>query len=439
MSTSKEQNTIKDKIYDLVEEFYELKHNNKSFVPGISEIPVSGKVFDSNEIKSLISSSLDFWLTDGDYSDQFSEKMSNFLSLKHVRLVNSGSSANLVSLASLTNKKIKNHILPGAEVITTAVGFPTTVNPIFQNNMTPVFVDSELGTYNPTADSIIDAYSAETKAIMMAHTLGNPLEIEKIKDFADDKNLWLIEDNCDALGSTYKGKYTGTYGDISTLSFYPAHHITMGEGGAVMTNSTRLQLSIDSFRDWGRDCWCKSGHDNTCNKRFDWSLGELPYGYDHKYTYSNIGYNLKLTDLQASIGVVQMDKLKEFIDSRRKNWSKIDSIVKKYSNYLSPHIPTEDSEPSWFGYAILVKENKNFSRDDFVKFLNERRISTRLLFGGNLIKQPAYEGKNYKVVGSLENADIVMNSTFWIGVYPGITDEMINYISDIFEEFLNGF
>ena len=317
-----------------------------------------------------------------EYSEEFSKKMSEFLSMKHVRIVNSGSSANLVALSALTSKKIKNFIVKGDEVITSAVGFPTTVNPIFQNNLLPVFVDSVLGTYNPTADMIIDAYTEKTKAIFLAHTLGNPFEAEKLRDFAEEKNIWLIEDNCDALGSIINNKKTGTIGHISTLSFYPAHHITMGEGGAVITNSNTLKLSIDSFRDWGRDCWCKSGHDNTCNKRFDWKLGELPYGYDHKFTYSNIGYNLKATDLQASIGVIQMDKLQYFIDKRKNNWMKINNFLEKYEDYFIRHKPTENSDPSWFGYAITVKENKYFNRDQLVNFLNENRIATRLMFGG---------------------------------------------------------
>jgi CDP-6-deoxy-D-xylo-4-hexulose-3-dehydrase len=356
--------------------------------------------------------------------------------MKFVRIVNSGSSANLVALSSLTDKKIKNHISEGDEVITSAVGFPTTVNPIFQNNLTPVFVDSVIGTYNPTADMIIEGYSEKTKAIFLAHTLGNPLEIEKIKDFCEDKNLWLIEDNCDALGSKYNNKLTGTFGHISTLSFYPAHHITMGEGGAVITNSTKLKLSIDSFRDWGRDCWCKSGHDNTCNKRFEWQLGELPYGYDHKFTYSNIGYNLKATDLQASIGYAQMEKLPNFIDLRKKNWNTINKFITTKQDYFIPHTPTINSDPSWFGYAITVKDNKKFNRDSLIKYLNENRIATRLMFGGNLIKQPAYKDKNYRVVGQIPNADVVMNSTFWIGVYPGLSENMINYVIEKIETFL---
>ena len=435
MSKNQELDLLKEKIFSLVEEYSNVKHRDIEFVPGISEIPVSGKVFDSKEIKNLVEASLEFWLTDGEYSDTFSERMSDYLGIKHVRLVNSGSSANLLALASLTNSSIKNFLTRGSEVITSAVGFPTTVNPIFQNNLTPVFIDSEIGTYNPTFEMIADAYTSETKAIMMAHTLGNPLDIEKIKDFASDKKLWLIEDNCDALGSRFNNQFTGTFGDISTLSFYPAHHITMGEGGAVLTNSTKLKLSIDSFRDWGRDCWCKSGHDNTCKKRFDWHLGELPYGYDHKYIYSNIGYNLKATDLQASVGIMQLDKLDNFINKRKTNWLRINSIIKKYEDYFEPHLPQQKSDPSWFGYAITVKDNNKFSRDEIVRYLNDRRISTRLLFGGNLIKQPAYKNKKFKISGDLKVADTVMNSTFWVGVYPGITSEMLDYMEESFDEF----
>ena len=428
--------SLEEDILNLVGKYAELRHKNYDFIPEISQIPVNGRVFDKNEVIELVKASLDFWLTDGEYSEKFSEKMSKFLDMKHVRIVNSGSSANLVALSSLTSEKIKNHINPGDEIITSAVGFPTTVNPIFQNNLVPVFIDSVLGTYNPTADMIIDAYTEKTKGIFLAHTLGNPLEVEKIVDFCEDKDLWLIEDNCDALGSTYNGKLTGTFGDISTLSFYPAHHITMGEGGAVITNSNKLKLSIDSFRDWGRDCWCKSGHDDTCGKRFDWQLGELPYGYDHKFTYSNIGYNLKATDLQASIGFVQLDKLEGFISARKANWKKINDYITKNEEFFIAHEPTQNSDPSWFGYAITVKDNNFFNRDELVKFLNENRIATRLMFGGNLIRQPAYKNKNYLVHGKLENADTVMNSTFWVGVYPGLSNEMIEYMISKFDQFL---
>jgi CDP-4-dehydro-6-deoxyglucose reductase, E1 len=429
--------SIEKNILALVEEYTELKHPKLDFLPQISQVPINGRVFDSNEVKELVKASLEFWLTDGEYSEKFSSKMSEFLNMKFVRIVNSGSSANLVAISALTDSRIKNHFTEGDEVITSAVGFPTTVNPIFQNNLVPVFVDSVLGTYNPTADMIIEGYTEKTKGIFLAHTLGNPFEVDKIKDFCEDKKLWLIEDNCDALGSKYNNVFTGTFGDISTLSFYPAHHITMGEGGAVITDSTKLKLSIDSFRDWGRDCWCKSGHDNTCNKRFDWQLGELPKGYDHKFTYSNIGYNLKATDLQASIGFVQMDKLQSFIKLRKENWKIINEYILQKPDYFLPHMPTTNSDPSWFGYAVTVKDNQEFNRDDLVKFLNENRIATRLMFGGNLIKQPAYKNKQFRVVGNTYNADIVMKSTFWIGVYPGLSREMIDYMLEKIEEFLN--
>ena len=428
---------LEQEILKLVEKYTRVKHKKIDFVPGISSVPVNGRVFDENEIKELVTSSLKFWLTDGEYSDLFSKKMADFLSMKHVRLVNSGSSANLVAMSSLTNKKIKNFINEGDHIITSAVGFPTTVNPIFQNNLVPIFIDSELGTYNPTFERIEKAFTEKTKGIFMAHTLGNPLDMNKIKDFALDKNIWIIEDNCDALGSTIDNQLTGTFGDISTLSFYPAHHITMGEGGAVITNSNKLKLSIDSFRDWGRDCWCKSGHDDTCNKRFDWQLGDLPYGYDHKFTYSSIGYNLKATDLQASIGCAQIDKLESFIKIRKSNWKKIDEFFSKYEKFFIRHQATENSEPSWFGYALTVKDNKLFNRDELIKYLNENRIATRLMFGGNLIKQPAYKDKKFIISEDLKNADIVMKSSFWIGVYPGIDSEMLQYVFETFSQFLD--
>ena len=428
---------IESEIFKLTEEYFTLRHSKPDFIPEISSVPVNGRVFDEEEMKSLMKASLDFWLTDGEFSELFSEKLSKFIDMKHIRLVNSGSSANLVALSALTSSKIKNSISDGDKVVTSAVGFPTTVNPIFQNNLIPIFVDSEIGTYNPTVENIISACDDDTKVIFMAHTLGNPFDVIKLRDFCDDKNIWLLEDNCDALGSTIEGELTGTIGNISTLSFYPAHHITMGEGGAVITNSNRLKLSIDSFRDWGRDCWCQSGHDDTCGKRFDWQLGELPYGYDHKFTYSNIGYNLKATDLQASIGVAQLDKLEEFIISRKNNWKKIDNLIRNYSDYLIPHEPSKNSDPSWFGYAISVKENNKFSRNELVMFLNENRIATRLMFGGNLIRQPAYAGKKYEVYKDLVNADYVMNNTFWIGVYPGLDDAMIQYIDEKFKQFFS--
>ena len=421
---------------DIVNSIYTIKHKKINFVPGVSNIPVNGRVFDEKEVLNAVNASLDFWLTDGPYAEEFNNKLSNFLGVKFSRLVNSGSSANLVALSSLTSSKLKNNLKPGDEVVTAAVGFPTTVNPIFQNNLTPVFVDCELGTYNPNIEDIISACSDKTKAIFLAHTLGNPFEVLELSKFCKENNIWLIEDNCDALGSTYNNKLTGTFGDISTLSFYPAHHITMGEGGAVLTSSTKLKLQIDSFRDWGRDCWCQSGHDNTCNKRYDWQLGELPYGYDHKFTYSNIGYNLKATDLQASIGLAQLDKLDGFIEKRKSNWKKVNNYISSKKEYFIPHQATPGSEPSWFGYAITVRTDK-FSRNDLIQHLNEHRIATRLMFGGNLIRQPAYSNRKFKVHNNLTNADTVMNHSFWIGVYPGITDEMYDYIFEVFENFLN--
>jgi CDP-4-dehydro-6-deoxyglucose reductase, E1 len=434
-----EENELYNELSNIVEKIYEVKHKVPDFIPGISRVPVNGRVFSSDEIKILVKASVDFWLTDGEYSEEFSQLMSKFIGLKHIRLVNSGSSANLVAVSSLTSSKIKNNLQEGDHVITSAVGFPTTVNPIFQNNLVPIFVDCEIGTYNPTADDLIKAYTENTKLIFLAHTLGNPLEMDKLVDFANEKNIWIIEDNCDALGSKYNGKFTGTFGNISTLSFYPAHHITMGEGGAVMTSSNSLKLSIDSFRDWGRDCWCKSGHDNTCNKRFDWQLGDLPHGYDHKFTYSNIGYNLKATDLQASIGVAQMDKLETFIEKRKINWDKINTFIMSLEKYFIPHEPTKNSEPSWFGYAITIRDDAPFKRTELINYLTEKRIDTRLLFGGNLIKQPAYVNKQYLVSGSLNNSDIVMNNTFWIGVYPGINNDMIEYVKEVFSDFLKNY
>ncbi len=440
MTDTKKIKDLEENILNLVEEYYKIRHKSKnSFVPYVSSVPVNGRIFDERELKSLVKASLDFWLTDGDYSELFSDKLGKFLDIKHVRLVNSGSSANLVALSSLTNKKIENHLKEGDKVITSAVGFPTTVNPIFQNNLIPIFVDNQLETYNPCFDDIVSACDEDTKAIFMAHTLGNPFDAIRLKDFCDDKNIWLIEDNCDALGSKIGEDFTGTIGHISTLSFYPAHHITTGEGGAVLTNSNRLKLSIDSFRDWGRDCWCKSGHDNTCNKRFDWQLGDLPYGYDHKFTYSNIGYNLKATDLQASIGVAQIDKLESFILKRKENWKRINNIFSKYNNYFILHKAEENTDPSWFGYAITLKNNIKFSRNDFVEFLNENNIATRLMFGGNLIRQPAYKDKVFEIYKNLDNADIVMKNSFWLGVYPGLSSDMLDYLEDRVDEFINKF
>ena len=432
----KDTEHLYEELYKIVNQIFEIKHKKTEFVPGISPVPVNGRIYNVDEILNSVNASIDFWLTDGPYAEAFNNKLSKFLNIKFSRLVNSGSSANLVALSSLTSSKLKNHLQAGDEVVTAAVGFPTTVNPIFQNNLTPVFVDCEIGTYNPSVENIINACTKKTKAIFLAHTLGNPFEALELSEYCKNNNIWLIEDNCDALGGTYKNQLTGTFGDISTLSFYPAHHITMGEGGAVLTSSTKLKLQIDSFRDWGRDCWCQSGHDNTCNKRFDWQLGDLPYGYDHKFTYSNIGYNLKATDLQASIGLAQLDKLEGFINKRKENWTKVNEYISSKPDIFVPHKATTDADPSWFGYAITLRDDK-INREELLQHLNEHRVATRLMFGGNLIKQPAYSGRNFKVHNKLENADIVMNRSFWIGVYPGISNEMYDYVFQVFDDFLN--
>lgn len=428
---------IRRQILEKVKEFYSVKKRSDEFVPGKTYISFGGRVYDEKEMINLVDSALDFWLTAGKYAKQFEKEFAEFLGLKYCLLANSGSSANLLAVSALTSPKLgKRQLKPGDEVITTACGFPTTLNPIIQNNLIPVFVDIELGTYNIDVSKIEKAISKKTKAIFIAHTLGNPANVEKILKIAKKYNLWFIEDNCDALGSKYKNKYTGTLGDISTCSFYPAHHITMGEGGAVLTNNSELKKIIASFRDWGRDCWCEPGFDDTCKKRFSWKLGDLPLGYDHKYIYSHIGYNLKITDMQAAIGCAQLEKLPQFIKARRDNFDSIYKFLKKYDKYLILPKAQKNSEPSWFGFPILVKESVPFSRNDIVNYLEDNRIATRMLFGGNLIKQPAYENVKYRVSGSLKNTDLAMNNLFWLGAYPGITEEKLDYIKKIFKKFL---
>jgi CDP-6-deoxy-D-xylo-4-hexulose-3-dehydrase len=409
----------------------------KEFVPGQDQINYAGRVFDEKEIINLVDSSLDFWLTAGRYAKQFEKDFAKFLGVNYCLLTNSGSSANLLAVSALTSPKLgKRQLKPGDEVITTACGFPTTLNPILQNNLTPVLVDIKLGNYNIDADKIKKTLSKKTKAIFIAHTLGNPADLNKILKIAKKYNLWLIEDNCDALGSKYNGKFTGTFGDISTCSFYPAHHITMGEGGAVLTNNYQLKKIIASFRDWGRDCWCDSGKDNTCKKRFFWKLGELPFGYDHKYIYSHIGYNLKITDMQAATGLAQLKKLPSFITRRKQNFEAIYNFLRKYENFLILPKIEKEANPSWFGFPILVKETAPFERNNMVEFLEKNKISTRMLFGGNLLKQPAYQNIKCRVCGDLKNTDTITNNLFWIGVYPGITKKQIKYLENIFENFL---
>ena len=424
------QDIVRKKILKQVVDYFH-SQENKEFIPGKTYISYAGRVFDEHELVSLVDASLDFWLTSGRYVAKFEKGLADFLKVKYSLLTNSGSSANLLAVSALTSSLLKaRRLKPGDEVITTACGFPTTLNPILQNNLMPVFVDVELGTYNIQIERIEKAITKKTKAIFLAHTLGNPADIDGLRKIVKKYNLWWIEDNCDSLGSKYRGKYTGTFGDISTSSFYPAHHITMGEGGAVLTSNPLLKRIILSFRDWGRDCWCDSGHDNTCNNRFSQKFGDLPYGYDHKYVYSHIGYNLKITDMQAAIGVEQLKKLPRFIQARKKNFSVLREYLKIYEEYLILPQATEQSNPSWFGFPILVKKNAPFTRNDIVNYLERSKIATRMLFGGNLIKQPAYNNVKYRVSGTLKNTDLIMNNLFWIGVYPGINHSMLTYIRD---------
>jgi CDP-4-dehydro-6-deoxyglucose reductase, E1 len=434
--TQSQEQQLRDKVFDAVREYYQYKFQPRPFVAGQNYVPVSGKVFDEQELVKLVDSSLDFWLTTGRYALEFEERFAQWIGVKHVLLVNSGSSANLLALTALTSPKLGDkRLVPGDEVITVAAGFPTTVNPIFQNQLVPVFVDVELPGYDIDLNQLELALSEKTKAIMIAHTLGNPFNLEKVMAFVQKHDLWLIEDNCDAVGSTYQGQKTGTFGHISTVSFYPAHHMTMGEGGAVLTSDTRLKKILESYRDWGRDCWCPPGVDNTCNKRYGWQLGDLPFGYDHKYTYSHVGYNLKMTDMQAAVGVAQLDKLPEFIQKRKDNYAFLHQHLQDLQDFLLLPQVTPNSDPSWFGFPIYVKESAPFSRNDLVKYLEDKKIGTRLLFAGNLLRQPLYEGLNYRVVGDLANADKIMENVFWLGVFPGLTQEMLSYIVSTIAQF----
>ncbi|MFZ2456935.1 MAG: lipopolysaccharide biosynthesis protein RfbH [Candidatus Altiarchaeia archaeon] len=436
MKKERTESVIREEIHEKVREIYKIRREEEE-TKKENYISYAGRVYDEKEIIALVDSSLDFWLTAGKYAKEFEKKFSSFIGRKHSLLTNSGSSANLLAISALTSKKLGDRRLkPRDEVITTACGFPTTLNPIIQNGLIPVFVDVELGTYNIRADLLADAVSEKTKAIFVAHTLGNPADIKKIKKTADEHDLWYIEDNCDALGSKYDGRYTGTYGDISTYSFYPAHHITMGEGGTLCTDDDLLNRIILSYRDWGRDCWCPPGKDNTCGKRFTQKFGKLPYGYDHKYVYSHIGYNLKVTDMQAAVGVEQLIKLPSFIEKRKENYRSLYKGLEKYEKYFLLPKATPGSDPSWFGFPILVKEGAGFKREDIVKFLEENRIATRMLFGGNLLKQPAYEDIEYRCIDTLENTDLVMENLFWVGVYPGISREKTEYILSVFDRFI---
>ncbi len=432
----KDAAALRAEILNLVGEYYSLAHGRRPFDIATPNVPVSGRVYGAREMRFLVDSALDFWLTTGRFNAEFEEKLASRVGAKHALTVNSGSSANLIAFMALTSPRLKaRQLKPGDEVITCATGFPTTVNPIMQANMTPVFVDADIPTYNASVAAIEEAIGPRTRAIMIAHTLGNPFDVESVRAFCDRHGLFLIEDCCDALGATVAGRHVGTFGDIGTLSFYPAHHITTGEGGAVFTNNNSLKKIMESFRDWGRDCYCEPGRDNSCNKRFGWSLGGLPKGYDHKYTYSHLGYNLKLTDMQAAIGVAQLERLDEFIAARRRNFARLHAGLSRLRDIFILPEATRGSEPSWFGFTLTLRKGAPIDRHGLLLELQSKHIGTRLLFGGNLVRQPYMAGRDFRVVGNLENADAIVDRTFWIGVYPGLGDEEIDYTIECIEDY----
>jgi len=452
---SREEEELRREILDKVAQFAEYKYKQKKFSPGESHVPVSGKVLGEKELEYLVDASLDGWLTTGRYNTEFEKQLAEYVGVKHVLTTNSGSSANLLAFSALTSEKLgKDALKAGDEIIAVAAGFPTTVNPALQYGLIPVFVDVDIPTYNIDCSKLDAAISDKTRAIMIAHTLGNTFNIDEVMSFARKHNLWVIEDCCDALGTTYtpssdlmnyKGKrslagksaHVGTFGDIATFSFYPAHHITMGEGGAVFTDNGKLKPIIESFRDWGRDCFCAPGDDNTCKKRFCWKLGSLPEGYDHKYTYSHIGYNLKITDMQAAVGLAQLGSLDEFVAARKRNFSFLTEHLKSCEKFLILPNATKGSDPSWFGYPITLRESTGFKRIDLMKHLDANNIGTRLLFAGNLVRQPYFEGLNYRVSGDLTNTDKAMNDTFWIGLYPGLNEEMLSFMVEQLKAFFS--
>ena len=428
---------LRSQISSLVEEYKRIALNPSVFFPGVSVVPPSGKLLGGNELNYMVEAALDGWLTTGRFNDDFEVKLANFMGVKYLITVNSGSSANLVAFNCLTSPRLGGKaIKPGDEVIAVAAGFPTTVNPILQFGAVPVFVDVEMGTYNIVAEQIEAAISSKTKAIMLAHTLGNPFNLSVIKALCQKYDLWLVEDCCDALGSEYQGQKVGTFGDIGTLSFYPAHHITMGEGGAVFTNNLELKQIAESLRDWGRDCYCPPGKDNTCSKRFCWQLGNLPAGYDHKYTYSHLGYNLKITDMQAACGLAQLEQAKSFIEKRKENFKYLHNRLEGAQDFLILPQATPHSEPSWFGFPITLKEDAPVSRLELLQYLDQKKVGTRLLFAGNLIRQPYMLGRNFRVSGDLDNTDRVMNQTFWIGLQPALSQEMLDYSATQIEQYL---
>jgi CDP-6-deoxy-D-xylo-4-hexulose-3-dehydrase len=428
---------VRDEIMALVDEYVAIAHAPKPFDPATSPAPVNGRVFDSSDVKSLVDSALDFWLTTGRFNKAFEARLAARIGVRYAQTVNSGSSANLVAFAGLTSHLLSERALkPGDEVITAAAGFPTTVNPALQMGAVPVFVDIGIPDYNIDVDAVAAAITPKTRAIMVAHTLGNPFNAPALAQLAEQHNLFLVEDCCDALGAAIGGRHVGTFGDVGTLSFYPAHHITMGEGGAVFTGDPVLRRAMEAFRDWGRDCYCEPGQDNTCQRRFGWQLGDLPAGYDHKFTYSHLGFNLKITDMQAAVGLAQMDHLEAFIAARRANWAALKAALSDLQDVFILPEPTPGTEPSWFGFLLTVRDGAPFTRDALVQHLNAQRIGTRLLFGGNLTRQPYMKGRDFRVHGALTNSDKVMRDSFWIGVYPGLSEAHIGYMAETIRAFV---
>ena len=435
---SNQKKNLKNSIFKLVKKYSNLEFKKRKFIPGKTTIPPTGKVIGNLELQNMVEASLDGWLTAGRFNKEFEKKLAQFIGVRQLITVNSGSSANLIAFSTLTSPKLKEKaIKPTDEVITVAAGFPTTINPIVQFGAVPVFVDVKIPTYNIDETLIEEAITSKTKAIMIAHTLGNPFNLKAVKSICEKNNLWLIEDSCDALGSKYEGKMVGTFGDIATLSFYPAHHITMGEGGAVFTNSNKLKMIAQSFRDWGRDCFCEPGKENTCGKRFDWKLGDLPEGYDHKYIYSHAGYNMKITDMQAACGLAQINRVKKFIKSRKSNFKYIYNGLKSHEEFLILPEATENSDPSWFGFPITLRDNLSVTRNQLLRHLDEKKIGFRLLFSGNATKQPYMLEKKFRIVGNLNNTSTIMNNTFWIGVYPGLMHEELDFAVNQIKKFVH--